>query len=200
MGYRIAEESLKRKHKVVLISGPTNIAPPKADKNIFIHTANELLKELKREIRHADCLIMCAAVGDFRVKRPSANKIKRKKRLRLELIPNEDILQKLSKFHKHNLFVGFSLETGNLMKNSYLKLKNKNLDLIVANSFTKYHNPFGNNRLNINIIDKNGDVIKIRNKNKAFIAHVLLDKLEELWYLERDRRQGTGDKGKKKKI
>lgn len=184
MGCRIAEEALKRKHKVVLVSGPTDIAPPKADKNISIQTADDLLKELKREMRHADCLVMCAAVGDFRVRRSSAKKIKRKKGLRLELIPNKDILRELSKFHKHNLFVGFSLETENLVRNSYLKLKNKNLDLIVANSFTKYHNPFGDNKLNIDIIDKNGDVTKIRKKNKAFIAHVLLDKIEELWYLK----------------
>ena len=184
MGCRIAEEALKRKHKVVLVSGPTDIAPPKADKNISIQTADDLLKELKREMRHADCLVMCAAVGDFRARRSSAKKIKRKKGLWLELIPNKDILRELSKFHKHNLFVGFSLETENLVRNSYLKLKNKNLDLIVANSFTKYHNPFGDNKLNVDIIDKNGDVIKIRKKNKAFIAHVLLDKIEELWYLK----------------
>jgi phosphopantothenoylcysteine decarboxylase/phosphopantothenate--cysteine ligase len=184
MGYKIAEEALKRKHKVILISGPTNLIRPKADKNISIQTADDLLKELKREIRSADCLVMCAAVGDFRARQPSMTKIKRKKRLCLELIPNEDILKKLSKFHKHNLFVGFSLETENLIRNSYLKLKNKNLDLIAANSFTKYHNPFGNNKLDVDLIDKNGDVTKIRNKNKAFIAHVLLDKLEELWYLK----------------
>jgi phosphopantothenoylcysteine decarboxylase/phosphopantothenate--cysteine ligase len=184
MGYKIAEEALKRKHKVILISGPTNIDQPKADKNISIQTADDLLKELKREIQRADCLVMCAAVGDFRARRPSATKIKRKKRLCLELIPNEDILKKLGKFHKHNLFVGFSLETENLIRNSYLKLKNKNLDLIAANIFTKYHNPFGNNKLDIDLIDKTGDVTRIRNKNKAFIAHVLLDKLEELWYLK----------------
>ncbi|MDP2981308.1 MAG: phosphopantothenoylcysteine decarboxylase [Candidatus Omnitrophota bacterium] len=184
MGYKIAEEALKRKHKVILISGPTNLTQPKADKNISIQTADDLLKELKREIRSADCLVMCAAVGDFRARRPSMTKIKRKKRLCLELIPNEDILKKLSKFHKHNLFVGFSLETENLIRNSYLKLKNKNLDLIAANSFTKYHNPFGDNKLDVDLIDKNGDITKIRNKNKAFIAHVLLDKLEELWYLK----------------
>jgi phosphopantothenoylcysteine decarboxylase / phosphopantothenate---cysteine ligase len=184
MGYKIAEEALKRKHEVVLISGPTNLTQPKADKNISIQTADDLSKELKREMRSADCLVMCAAVGDFRVRRPSTAKIKRKKRLWLELVPNEDILKKLSKFHKHNLFVGFSLETENLLRNSRLKLKNKNLDLIVANSFTKHHNPFGNNKLDIDLIDKNKDVTKIRNKNKAFIAHVLLDKIEKLWYLK----------------
>jgi phosphopantothenoylcysteine decarboxylase/phosphopantothenate--cysteine ligase len=184
MGYTIAEEALKRKHKVILISGPTNLDQPKADKNISIQTADDLLKELKREMRCADCLVMCAAVGDFRARRPSATKLKRKKRLCLELVPNKDILKKLGKFHKHNLFVGFSLETENLIRNSYLKLKNKNLDLIVANSFTKSHNPFGDNKLDVCLIDKKGDITKIRNKNKAFIAHVLLDKLEKLWYLK----------------
>ncbi len=187
MGYKIAEEALKRKHKVTLISGPTNLIPPRADKIIFIKTADDLLKELKKKIRYADCLIMCAAVSDFRPKRISNRKIKRSKNLTIELIPNKDILRNLSKFHKRNLFVGFSLDTENIIRNSYLKLKNKNLDLIVANNLTKYHNPFGRNKLDVDLIDKNGDIVKIRKKNKAFISHVLLDKIEELWYLKNNK-------------
>lgn len=200
MGYKIAEEAFRRGHKATLISGPTNLTPPKVDDFISIKTADDLLKAIKKEIKKADCLIMCAAVSDFKASKVCHRKIKRGKALNLKLIPNEDILKVLSRFHKRNLFVGFSLETENLLENSYNKLKNKNLDFVVANSFTQYHNPFGDNMLDIDLIDKNGGITKIRHKNKAFIAHVLLDKIEELWYLERNKGQGTRDKGKKKKI
>ncbi len=182
MGYKIAEEALKRKHKVILISGPVNIRPPKADKLIFIQTADGLLKALKKEIKSADCLIMCAAVSDFKVKNISAKKIKRKGRIKLKLIPNKDILKELVRYKRHKLFIGFNLETSNLVRNAKLKLRAKKLDMIVANRLTKYHNPFGNNKLDVDIIDKNPRVTKIRQKDKAFIAHVLLDKIEELWY------------------
>lgn len=182
MGYRIAEEALKRKHKVILISGPTNLTPPKTDKNISIETADELLRALKREIRRADCLVMCAAVSDFKPQKISNKKIKRKNKLSITLVPNKDILLELAKYKRDRLFVGFNLETSNLVRNARLKLKSKNLDIIVGNRLTKYHNPFGNNNLDVDLIDKNKGIIKIRNKDKAFIAHVLLDKIEELWY------------------
>ena len=78
MGYKIAEEAFKRKHKVTLISGPTNLIPPRVDKLIYIKTADELLKKLKKNIRYADCLVMCAAVSDFRAQKISNKKIKRK--------------------------------------------------------------------------------------------------------------------------
>ena len=182
MGYKIAEEAFKRKHKVTLISGPTNLIPPRVDKLIYIKTADELLKKLKKNIRYADCLVMCAAVSDFRAQKISNKKIKRKSTLSITLVPNKDILHELAKYKKRKLFVGFNLETSNLVRNAKLKLKSKNLDIIVGNRLTKYHNPFGNNKLDVDLINKNGDMVKIKNKNKTFIAHVLLDKIEELRY------------------
>lgn len=187
MGYKIAEEALRRKHKVILVSGPTNLTPPKADKNISIETAEELLKALKKDIHCADCLVMCAAVGDFKAQKISNKKIKRKNRLSIILAPNRDILLELERYKKHRLFVGFNLETSNLVRNARLKLKSKNLDIIVGNRLTKYHNPFGNNKLDVDLICKNKRIVKIRDKDKAFIAHVLLDKIEELWYLKNNR-------------
>ncbi len=185
MGYAIASEASRRKHAVTLISGPTRIKSPKVKKFIPIEGAVDLLKALKKEIKGADCLIMCAAVGDFRVRKVASKKIKRKKTLSLQLVPNKDILKELSKYKKAKLFVGFSLETENWLKNSSKKLKSKNLDLIVANRLTKSYNPFGDNKLDVCIIDKSGHRIYIDNRKKLFISHVLLDKIERLWYLRR---------------
>jgi len=184
MGYTIARRAVNAGHRVTLISGPVKITPPKVHKFISIETADELLAALKKEIKKADCLVMSAAVSDFRARKIYNKKIKRKNRLSIALLPNKDILRELAKHKKRKLFIGFSLETENLIGNSRLKLKNKNLDLIAANSLTKYHNPFGNNKLDVCLIDKNGNIAKIKKKNKAFIAHVLLDKIEELWYLK----------------
>jgi len=184
MGYKIAEEASKRRHVVTLISGPATIKPPRVKRFISIEKASDLLKALKKEIKNADCLIMCAAVSDFRAKYLIRKKIKKKKTLSLKLVSNKDILSQLSKYKKNKVFVGFSLETEDLLKRSFLKLKNKHLDLIVANRLTKRHNVFGDNRLGAYIIDKSGYIAQIKNKKKDFIARVLLDKIEKLWYLE----------------
>lgn len=196
MGYKIAEIASKRKHVVTLISGPTKLSPPKVKKFISIETASDLLKALKQEVKNADCLIMSAAVGDFSVERVLKQKLKRAKHLSLALAPNKDILKALSKYKKNKLYIGFSLETEDPIQNSHKKLKNKNLDIIVANRLTKRCNVFGDNRLDAHIIDKDGVTRDIKRKSKAFIAHVLLDKIEKLWYLKsnqkiEDRREGT---------
>jgi phosphopantothenoylcysteine decarboxylase / phosphopantothenate---cysteine ligase len=182
MGYQLAEAAFKRKHKVTLISGPTHLNIPEVDRFIRIETADDLLKALKKEISRADVLIMCAAVSDFKPRRFIKNKIKRNKNLSLELVPNKDLLVSLEKYKKNKLFIGFSLETKNLIKSSYGKLVSKNLDLIAANRLTKQRNIFGDNKLDMSILDKTGIVKEIKGKTKPFIAHVLLDKIEKLWY------------------
>ncbi|MBU1061584.1 MAG: phosphopantothenoylcysteine decarboxylase [Candidatus Omnitrophica bacterium] len=184
MGYKLAEAASKRRHSVTLISGPTSLRPPKVKKFISIETASTLLKILKKELKSADCLIMCSAVSDFRVKKSFRQKIKRKKRLSLELVANKDILKEISSYKKGKLYVGFSLETSNLIKNARRKLNSKRLDLIVANQLKKGCNIFGDNKIDAYMIHKDGIATRINKKTKAFIAHLLLDKIEKLWYLK----------------
>lgn len=184
MGYKLAQVAAKRRHVVTLISGPTKLRPPTVKKFIPIETADDLFKATKEEIAKSDILIMCAAVSDFKPRHLIDKKIKRTNRVLLELIPNKDLLRNLSRYKKEKVFIGFSLETENLIENSYRKLREKGLDLIVGNILTKRCNPFGNKKLDVFIIDKAGTVTKISKKSKAFIAHVLLDKIEKLWYLQ----------------
>ena len=116
MGYAISEAAVRRGHSVTLISGATKLPPPKVKKFISIETTSDLLKAVKREVIKTDCLIMSAAVGDFKVKEFYNKKIKRQKTLSLMLETNKDILAELYKYKKSGkLFVGFSLETENLV-------------------------------------------------------------------------------------
>lgn len=185
MGYKIAEAASGRRHAVTLISGPTSLRPPRVKKFVPIETTEDLLCALRKEIKKADCLIMCAAVGDFRPDKTARRKIKRNKEFSLKLKPNKDVLRALAGYRKGKLFVGFSLETEDLIKNSIKKLKSKDLDLIVANNLTKNHNPFDNRKLDVVIMDRSGQRTRLNNKYKTYIAHVLLDKIEQLWYQKR---------------
>jgi len=137
MGYALAEEALKRGHRVVLISGPTSLIPPPLPSTqlIRVTTAQEMYHTVMKEARRASIIIMTAAVSDYRPIGYSQKKIKKgKKKIHLTLTPTRDILKELGqKKRVGQILVGFAAETDHLVPNAMKKLRQKNLDLIVAN-------------------------------------------------------------------
>ena len=183
MGYELARMAKKRKHKVTLISGPTNIKPPKNIKLINVETARELQKKVRKELRKNKVLIMTSAVSDFRPTVFSKNKIKSGKSLKLKLVKNPDILKSISrKERKNKILIGFSLETENLLVNAKKKLKEKHLDLIVVNKTGRRENPFGKGKKTIYLLDASGGSQRLKNVEKTHIARAILDRVEELCY------------------
>jgi len=176
MGQAIAQEAKRRGHKVTLISGPVPRAHPRGVPGIiYIKTANELFREVKRNFDKCDCLIMAAAVADFRPKKRSSSKITNSRALKkLELIPNPDILKWCGKNKKGKILIGFCLETTALLRRAKTKLKIKNLDLIVANQVGKDKDPFGAGKTEVLILDKNGSMLRLH-ADKTKIARVLLN-------------------------
>ena len=183
VGYEIAKEAKKRGHSVILISGPTHLAPPKGVKFLKTTTAIDMLKQVKKFFAGSDCLIMAAAIADWRPVNVIKNKMKRGSMGRsfcLKLKENPDILYSVSKAKGNKIMVGFALETDNLFKNAASKIKNKNLDLIVANKLTIKNNPFGRGTKEFYLIDKFGDARKVPPGSKAALAKLLLDSIEKL--------------------
>lgn len=139
MGYALAEEAKKKGAEVILISGPVSIQPPKNVKLVNVVSAAEMFNAAKKYFKKCDIFISCAAVSDYRPERFTKSKIKKSgKSISLKLVPNPDILLKLSKSisrsaSRRPVLAGFALETCNLIENAVLKLKKKNLDVIVAN-------------------------------------------------------------------
>ena len=179
-GYIIAKEAAKRGFKTTLISGPTHIEPPSGCgiRFIRVESALEMLEAVKREFRTHTCLIMSAAVSDWRVAAPSGFKIKRKTSpLILKLIPNPDILSEIGTGKGSKIIVGFALETDNMVGHATKKLREKNLDIIVANELSVKSNVFGAVRTNIAIIDRNGGVKTYVGKTKGSLAKIILDKV-----------------------
>ena len=135
MGYAIARAAVEAGAKVVLVSGPTCLAPPVVDKLIHVMSADDMLHAVQAEISQTDIFISVAAVADYRVAKISPRKIKKsdKKPLSIELIPNPDILMTVASLPKPPFCVGFAAETEDLEKNAELKRRKKNLPLLVAN-------------------------------------------------------------------
>lgn len=183
MGYAIARAARNRGHKVTLITGPTSLSVPGKTKVISITTAKEMLQAVKANIRTIDCVIMAAAVSDFRPAIYHGRKIKRDKPLRnLALRENADILYWLKRHKGNRIVVGFCMETEKLIPNARKKLFAKKLDLIVANKIDKDLSVFGPGKTSVAIIGPNEEQKALVNTTKQRIATILLDKVEELWY------------------
>ncbi|MCQ9206917.1 MAG: hypothetical protein NG740_03435 [Omnitrophica bacterium] len=183
MGYELARIAEKIGYRVTLISGPTNLLPPKAVKFLQIVTAQKLYKSVHRELKKADILVMASAVADFKPLRFSRNKIKSKKGIALKLAKNPDILKSLTlKERENKIIVGFSLETKAVLANSMRKLRAKKLDLIIANMCGRGNMPFGKGAKTVYLIDKFGRRKKLLKAPKARVARAILDTIKELCY------------------
>lgn len=176
-GYAIAKEAKRRGLKVSLVSGPTLLKPPAGVKFIPAESTTDMMKAVLAEFKRCDCIIMTAAVADWRPRRAYSRKMKKSARKLIEFVENPDILATVGRIKKKEFVVGFALETENLEKNALKKLKDKNLDLIVANRLTKKANIFGDKRLDVVTVDKYGNRARICNKSKKELARAILDKV-----------------------
>ena len=189
MGYSIARMAKRRGHEVVLISGPPGeLEPPQGIKVVYVETGREMFRMVSRYLPWCECLIMAAAVSDYRPQRYSLSKIKKdKKNISLKLLKNPDILMHASSVSKDKIMTGFCLDTGDLVKNAFEKLKSKKLDIIVANRIDKRNNPFGKGKTDVTIIDRNGKLNRIKGAAKEEISKILLDKIERYDILRIDK-------------
>jgi len=178
-GYEIAKQAAGRGWRTCLVSGPTGLKPPSGVKFIEVESAEDMRRAVKKESKQAGFIIMAAAVSDWKAKRPAQRKIKRSKNATtLKLVENPDIVKELGR-KKKAILAGFALETEGLEKNAFKKLKEKNLDLIIANRLKKGSrlSIFGDNKLDVLIIDRFGNKSSFYHKDKRALAKIILDKV-----------------------
>jgi phosphopantothenoylcysteine decarboxylase/phosphopantothenate--cysteine ligase len=158
MGYALARAALQAGHQVTLITTPTALKPPAGARVIAVESAAQMFRAVKEHFLPCDCLIMAAAVADYTPAHPSRTKLKKQAgKLTLELKPTPDILKWAGR-HKRagwglphrkppvpsdaarttgrraRIIVGFALEDKDLRANAERKMREKHLDIIVANS------------------------------------------------------------------
>lgn len=180
MGYAIAEEARDRGAEVVLVSGPTNLNPPKDVKIINIKTNEEMKNEILEYFEWADIVIKSAAVADYKPKEYSKEKIKKGEGdLNLCLTRDNDILKSLGDMKTHQVLVGFAAESNDVLKNAEKKLKNKNLDFIVANDITASDTGFGSEDNKVVILSKNDEKLELEKMSKKEVATNIFDMILE---------------------
>ncbi|MBR6711742.1 MAG: bifunctional phosphopantothenoylcysteine decarboxylase/phosphopantothenate--cysteine ligase CoaBC [Selenomonadaceae bacterium] len=181
MGYEIAKSAMNSGAEVVLVSGKSEVEPPDGLKAfIKVESALQMRDEVLKHFETVDCVIMSAAVADYRVKNPSAQKIKKSDEiLTLELVKNPDILRELGTLKKSQVLVGFAAETQNILEYANKKLAEKNLDFIVANDVTAEGAGFGVSTNIASIIWRNGTVESFSKMSKADLAEKIIERVEK---------------------
>ena len=181
MGYEIAKSAMNSGAEVVLVSGKSEVEPPDGLKSfIKVESALQMRDEVLKHFETVDCVIMSAAVADYRVKNPSAQKIKKSdETLTLELVKNPDILKELGTLKKSQVLVGFAAETQNILEYANKKLVEKNLDFIVANDVTAEGAGFGVSTNIASIIWRNGTVESFSKMSKADLAEKIIERVEK---------------------
>jgi len=179
MGYALAEQAKARGAEVVLISGPTHLKPPMGVGFKACKTAGEMNSLVQQCFPECDVLVMSAAVGDFTAEKLEKEKIKKRSRegQTLNLVPTKDILMEVSKIKTQQFVVGFAAETQNLIQSALEKLRNKKLDLIVANDISAPGIGFQSDNNQVTLVDSNEQVENLPRMAKQEIANILLDKI-----------------------
>jgi len=176
MGYALARAALKAGHDVTLITAPTALKPPTGAKVISVESAAQMFKAVKAQFPKCDCLIMAAAVSDYTPAKPSQTKLKKQaNRLTLELKPTVDILKWAGR-HKSGsqIVVGFALEDRDLQVNAERKLREKRLDMIVANA----PGAIGAETSTVHIKVGRMEWFEMANQNKATVARRIVSLVE----------------------
>ena len=176
MGYALVRAALGAGHKVTLITAPTAQRHPSGAKIVEVETAAQMFKALKEYFKMCDCLIMAAAVADYTPARRAKTKIKKSsKPLTLRLKPTEDILKWAGKHKRKNqIIVGFALEDKAIQHRAQKKMKEKNLDMIIANN----SEAIGAEKTTVQIKTPEGEWLRLPKATKFIIAEGIIRNIE----------------------
>ena len=135
MGYAVARAAADAGAQVTLVSGPVALRAPEGVRRIDVRTAADMFQAVKTAAPQSDVFISVAAVADYRVKSPSAHKIKKANgvALTLELEENPDILAYVAAMKNGPFCVGFAAESENLAQHARDKRSRKHVPLLAAN-------------------------------------------------------------------
>jgi len=179
MGYALAEAARARGADVVLVSGPTELAPPAGLPTTHVETTEDMQRALQTLVPNADALIMSAAPADYRPKSREGKKRPRSAGpLTVELEATPDILGSLQR-RKGMVVVGFALETGNGLANARAKLQNKALDYVILNDASEPGAGFEVTTNRVTILGRNGTQVDLPLLPKRDVAERILDVVEE---------------------
>lgn len=144
---------------------------------IKVKSAIDMKSAVENDFESADCVIMAAAVADYRVKEVAPQKMKKtsEDEITLTLVKNPDILKEISAIKKSQIVVGFCAESENLIENAKEKIAKKGCDFLIANDISRKDIGFSSDYNEVTILDKNGNMTKIERADKATVARKIFE-------------------------
>lgn len=178
MGLALADNAHKMGAEVKLIS---TFKTDKPYKTTAVQSAQEMKNEVEKYYQDADCIIMAAAVADYRVETYNEQKIKKtsEDKITLSLVKNPDILKEISHKNHNSKIVGFCAESENLIENAKTKIQNKGCDYIIANDISRKDIGFSSDENEVYIIDKSLNITHLEKNTKQEIAKQILEHIFE---------------------
>jgi phosphopantothenoylcysteine decarboxylase/phosphopantothenate--cysteine ligase len=181
MGYALAEAAANRGARVILVSGPVHLAPPRGVEVIGVHTAAEMREAVMKHLADAGVVIKAAAVADFHLSKVPDQKVKKTAaRVSLELDPTPDILAELGRKKGNYLLIGFAAETQNLQQEARRKLETKNCDMVVGNLVGGSETGFESDENEVVLALRTGETIALPRATKRAIADRIFDEALKL--------------------
>ena len=176
MGYALARAAGRRGARVLLISGPTCLTAPAGVEFVRVESALEMQSAVMARVGECQVVIKAAAVADYRPLERRAAKIKKKDdSTTIELVKNPDILSGIGAMPQHPFLVGFAAETDMLDQYAARKLKEKNLDMIVANDVSQSDAGFNVDTNRALLLFRDGRRIACDLMSKDHLAETILD-------------------------
>ena len=184
MGYALANQAKLAGAEVTLISGPVSLPPPNNIKTIHVESAKDMFDAVNQHLNPIDIFIGAAAVADYRPKIIANNKIKKTNTsMQIHLLRNPDILANVAS--NQTIFsVGFAAETDHLIDNAISKLKNKHLDMIIANQVGKNqdgdHQGFHSDRNELTVITHRSQQ-QLKENDKTYLSKQIIQIIAEAY-------------------
>jgi len=182
MGYAVAAAAQRAGAHVTLVSGPTALRAPAGVTTVAIETAQELSDAVLAALPGADAVIMAAAIADYRPARPADRKLKKRDQgdtMSIDMTRTPDVLQAIvAKRDPRTIVVGFKAETGDAVAEASRMLREKKLDLVVANDVTAEGSRFGGDTNQVTLVSADGaEALPLLSKQE--VARRLVAKIAE---------------------
>jgi phosphopantothenoylcysteine decarboxylase/phosphopantothenate--cysteine ligase len=178
MGFAVAAAAADRGAQVTLVTTASHPAHHGVQLREVV-TADEMLEELRSEIKGAYLLMMAAAVADFRPAKAEAGKIRREDTptltLELESIPDLVATLGREKDAAGVFRMGFAAEDSDLAGKGLEKMKRKGLQGIVANDISRKDIGFGSDQNAGVVIFSDGSSHELEKMTKREMADRILD-------------------------
>lgn len=178
-GFALAQAALDLGADVTLIAANVTLPAPYGAQLVSVNTAAQMEEAVIQACQKADVLLMAAAVADFRPASPTDQKIKKSHGIpTIHLEPTVDILSSVAGFRQQarrpQIVVGFAAESQDLLKNAEMKMKTKNLDLIVANDISAVDSGFGVDTNRVILLKSDGVIEELPLMSKVEVAEKIM--------------------------